>query len=129
MRVLFLYISKVWHEQCHNIFRLASVLFLYGVFAFGLSPFFTGLLPILQLAQKPGVSDTGIGGGGFTEDIPEGIGLEGQNEANWSSETGMLEPESFSKPRMLLYSSYSIKSGDYIGGLAENFGLNEDTLI
>jgi murein DD-endopeptidase MepM/ murein hydrolase activator NlpD len=130
MRVLFLYISKAWQEQRHNIFRLAAVLFLYGVFAFGLSPFFTGLLPISQQAQKSGVSDTGVGGGGYPEDIPEGIiVLEGQNEANWPAETGMLEPESFSKPRMLLYSSYSIQSGDYIGGLATNFGLNEDTLI
>jgi murein DD-endopeptidase MepM/ murein hydrolase activator NlpD len=42
---------------------------------------------------------------------------------------GVPEPESFSKPRMLLYSSYRLQSGDIIGNLARDFGLNEDTLI
>jgi murein DD-endopeptidase MepM/ murein hydrolase activator NlpD len=41
----------------------------------------------------------------------------------------MLEPESFSKPRILQYSSYSIKKNYIIGDLAASFGLNQDTLI
>jgi murein DD-endopeptidase MepM/ murein hydrolase activator NlpD len=43
--------------------------------------------------------------------------------------SGVLEPELFSRPRMLLYSSYTMQGGDLVGVLAENFGLNEDTLI
>jgi murein DD-endopeptidase MepM/ murein hydrolase activator NlpD len=45
------------------------------------------------------------------------------------SEEGVLEPESFSKPQMLLYSSYTVEKGDFIGNVAENFGLSQDTLI
>jgi murein DD-endopeptidase MepM/ murein hydrolase activator NlpD len=44
-------------------------------------------------------------------------------------EPGVLEPESFSKPRILLYSSYTIRKDDIIGDLAASFGLNQDTLI
>jgi murein DD-endopeptidase MepM/ murein hydrolase activator NlpD len=43
--------------------------------------------------------------------------------------TGIPEPEEFSKPQMLLYSAYVVKSGDTISDLARGFGLNQDTLI
>jgi murein DD-endopeptidase MepM/ murein hydrolase activator NlpD len=43
--------------------------------------------------------------------------------------TGLPEPSEFSKPRMLLFSSYQIERGDTIGELAVNFGLNQDTLL
>jgi murein DD-endopeptidase MepM/ murein hydrolase activator NlpD len=39
------------------------------------------------------------------------------------------EPEEFSQPRMLLFSSYTIKQGDVLGGVAKHFGLNTGTLI
>jgi murein DD-endopeptidase MepM/ murein hydrolase activator NlpD len=70
--------------------------------------------------------EAGVGGGGYREKtLPEGI-----PEAEWNSELGgVLEPESFSKPRTLLYSAYTVNKGDMIGGLAESFGLNQDTLI
>jgi murein DD-endopeptidase MepM/ murein hydrolase activator NlpD len=42
---------------------------------------------------------------------------------------GLLEPEVFSKPRTLLYGSYTVQKGDIIGDIAERFGLNQDTLI
>jgi murein DD-endopeptidase MepM/ murein hydrolase activator NlpD len=44
-------------------------------------------------------------------------------------EPGIPEPAEYSKPRMLLYSSYKVEPGDIIGGLALKFGLNQDTLI
>ena len=40
-----------------------------------------------------------------------------------------IEPEEFSKTKMLLTSSYKIKSGDMIGTLAKNFALEQGTLI
>ncbi|MDR2102060.1 MAG: M23 family metallopeptidase [Treponema sp.] len=43
--------------------------------------------------------------------------------------TGLPEPPEFSKPRILLYSAYTVKPGDTIGELAVNFGLNQDTLL
>jgi murein DD-endopeptidase MepM/ murein hydrolase activator NlpD len=49
--------------------------------------------------------------------------------AGLAFEAGELEPESFSRPRMLLFSSYTIRKGDIIGDLAAGFGLSQDTLI
>jgi murein DD-endopeptidase MepM/ murein hydrolase activator NlpD len=70
--------------------------------------------------------EAGVGGGGYREKtIPEGA-----TEAAWNVELGgVLEPEAFSKPRTLLYSTYTVNKGDMIGGLAEVFGLNQDSLI
>jgi murein DD-endopeptidase MepM/ murein hydrolase activator NlpD len=45
------------------------------------------------------------------------------------AETGLPEPEAYSKPQMLLSFSYEVQPGDMIGILAENFGLNQDTLL
>jgi murein DD-endopeptidase MepM/ murein hydrolase activator NlpD len=42
---------------------------------------------------------------------------------------GAPEPLEFSKPQMLLYTSYKVEQGDMIGKLAENFGLNQDTIL
>jgi len=71
--------------------------------------------------------EAGVGGGGYLEKaVPEGL-TEAVNLENF--ELGMLEPESFSKPRTLLYSAYTVQKGDMIGNLAENFGLNQDTII
>jgi murein DD-endopeptidase MepM/ murein hydrolase activator NlpD len=75
--------------------------------------------------QMQEAEEVGVGGGSFLDRaIPEG-----ENEATWSLEAGVLAPESFSKPKMLLYSTYSIQKGDIIGDIATAFGLNEDTLI
>jgi murein DD-endopeptidase MepM/ murein hydrolase activator NlpD len=43
--------------------------------------------------------------------------------------TGMVEPEAYSKPQMLLSFSYKIRQGDTIGALAQTYGLNPDTLL
>jgi murein DD-endopeptidase MepM/ murein hydrolase activator NlpD len=90
---------------------------------FVFSPPLAGSIP-----EREGIFEAGqdgIGGGNY----PEKAHIEHQVDETWVMETGTLEPESFSKPRMLLYSSYSIQKDDYIGKLAEDFGLNEDTLI
>ncbi|MDR3356500.1 MAG: M23 family metallopeptidase [Spirochaetaceae bacterium] len=42
---------------------------------------------------------------------------------------GIPEPEEFSMPRTLIYSSYTVQPGDMIGFISSNFGLNQDTLI
>jgi murein DD-endopeptidase MepM/ murein hydrolase activator NlpD len=73
-----------------------------------------------------GGGDLGAGDAVTTAGISAGDGL---TEAAWSLQAGVLEPESFSKPRTLLYSSYKVKQGDIIGDLADGFGLNQDTLI
>jgi murein DD-endopeptidase MepM/ murein hydrolase activator NlpD len=42
---------------------------------------------------------------------------------------GVPEPLEYSKPQMLLFSSYTIQPGDTIGEVARIFGLNQDTLL
>ena len=42
---------------------------------------------------------------------------------------GLPEPEEYSRPHMLTFTSYTIEKGDMIGPLAIKAGLNEDTLI
>jgi murein DD-endopeptidase MepM/ murein hydrolase activator NlpD len=41
----------------------------------------------------------------------------------------MLEPEVYSSAQPVLYTGYKLKKGDMIGTLAQEFGLNQDTLI
>jgi murein DD-endopeptidase MepM/ murein hydrolase activator NlpD len=84
-----------------------------------------GQTQVSDQVKEQAPAQAGVGGGGY----PEKAEADGQMEAVSSLELGMLEPEAFSKPRTLLYSAYTVNKGDMIGGLAESFGLNQDTLI
>jgi len=70
----------------------------------------------------------GIGGMVYTEKEMEEMLFENTERDN-QLVTGVPEPEEFSMPQLLVYSSYTIQSGDMIGFIASNFGLNQDTLI
>jgi murein DD-endopeptidase MepM/ murein hydrolase activator NlpD len=70
-----------------------------------------------------------VGGGSTVDAVVTEINVSEPGGIDSSLETGVLEPESFSRPRMLLYSSYTIKKGDIIGDLAGSFGLSQDTLL
>jgi len=70
----------------------------------------------------PASEETGVGGGIYFEEIPEGL-LAG------SLESAIMEPVLFFRPQTLLYNTYTVVRGDMIGELAVNFGLNQDTLI
>lgn len=43
--------------------------------------------------------------------------------------TAEIEPEDFSKPKMLLYTSYTVQKGDTVGEIAQRFALEQGTLI
>ncbi|MCL2599747.1 MAG: M23 family metallopeptidase [Treponema sp.] len=49
--------------------------------------------------------------------------------ASLFAEMNEAEPEVPQRPRLLLFETHSIQSGDLIGNLAINFGLNEDTIL
>jgi murein DD-endopeptidase MepM/ murein hydrolase activator NlpD len=68
-------------------------------------------------------------GGGISYPASSLEGLEMDTEENDPSLIGLPEPESFSKPRLLIHSSYRVEKGDMISDLALKFGLNQDTLI
>ena len=103
------------YQRRQIVFRLALVLCLYNVLTGGV---------FASRAKKTAVQN-GVGGGSQLENLV----YEDSVEKTELLETGVLEPESFSKPRLLLYNSYTIKKGDIIGDLAAGFGLNQDTLL
>jgi murein DD-endopeptidase MepM/ murein hydrolase activator NlpD len=43
--------------------------------------------------------------------------------------TEQLEAPDYSRPRMLLYTAYTVAPGDIIGNIAKSYGLNDDTLL
>jgi len=66
--------------------------------------------------------ENGMGGGIIPSEapVPAGVDLE---------VSGVPEPEEYSRPHMLTFSSYTMVKGDIIGNIAARAGLNEDTLI
>jgi murein DD-endopeptidase MepM/ murein hydrolase activator NlpD len=79
-------------------------------------------------------SDNGMGGMPYFESplegaIAPGITITPASLTTGTLITGVPEPEEYSRPQILLYSSYKVRQGDTIGELALNFGLNQDTLI
>jgi len=116
---------RICQERKQVITRFAVAFCLCGALVLNfLLPAGSGAVST-ALLQGPGAAQTGVGGGSY----PEKAVLEGQQDGDISLEAGVLEPESFSKPQMLLYNAYTIKKDDMIGDLAISFGLNEDTLI
>ncbi|MDR0878095.1 MAG: M23 family metallopeptidase [Treponema sp.] len=106
-----------------DILRLVMALCLVS---FALS--FAGV-SIFRLPAKGESAGGGMGGGGSLEMAaadPESAAVFREQAALIA---GVAEPELFSKPQTLLYGAYTIQGGDYIGNVAANFGLNEDTLL
>jgi murein DD-endopeptidase MepM/ murein hydrolase activator NlpD len=115
-----------------KIVRLAMLFTLIYVFPFpGYGP---GLLREAALKTI---------GGSASQDDENGMGMPyGENVSLTLPESeaaadagfgtilaGMVEPEAYSKPQMLLSFSYKIRPGDTIGALAQTYGLNPDTLL
>ncbi|MDR0557052.1 MAG: M23 family metallopeptidase [Treponema sp.] len=61
-----------------------------------------------------------------------GLGLAAALDSDGAMDAGTtaeIEPEDFSKPKMLLYTSYTVKKGDTIGEIAQRFALEQGTLL
>ena len=66
---------------------------------------------------------SGVGGGSVSEPIVV------ETLASLEFEYEIFDFDTLSRPRTLIFSSYSIQPGDMIGDLARKFGLNQDTII
>ena len=119
--------GSVCFEHRQALLRLLMVFCLYEAIIFYFSPLFAGTVSVLAEKMHNSEAAAGAGVGGGAHPISAIMGE--QLDEGWSLELGMLEPESFSKPQILLYNSYTIQPGDIIGELSANFGLNQDTLI
>jgi murein DD-endopeptidase MepM/ murein hydrolase activator NlpD len=106
--------------KCRSFLGLALLLSLEYFFS---AP---GGFPVFPVRQKPSVTENGMGGRGYPENA---LSRKAEGVSAGLEEAGVPEPESFSRPRILLTSAYTVRPGDMIGPLAEKFGLNEDTLI
>jgi murein DD-endopeptidase MepM/ murein hydrolase activator NlpD len=117
-------VSRTSVNRKQTIYRVCVILCLFVAVTLNFSLPRIGLTSDSKQVKEQVSEEAGVGGGGYMEKTaPEDLASAG------SLELGMLEPESFSKPRTLLYSTYTVNKGDMIGGLAESFGLNQDTLI
>ena len=103
---------------CKNIFRLAAVLCM----AYAILPGYE------KKQQKTPTAEYGIGGGILYEEVFSGT-KSGIVLTPASIESVVPELEALSKPRILLYDSHVVESGEVIGRLAINFGLNQDSII
>ena len=66
--------------------------------------------------------DDGMGGG----ILMENVAFQTDMELEFADVAGQVE---YSRPKMLTFSFYTMRSGDIIGHIAARAGLNEDTLI
>jgi murein DD-endopeptidase MepM/ murein hydrolase activator NlpD len=80
----------------------------------------------VSLAQFGGAG--GLGGMDYSEKEIEQI-ISTNSELETRLVEGIPEPEEFSMPHTLIYSSYTVQPGDMIGFISSTFGLNQDTLI
>jgi len=109
------------HGNGRNIFRLTLILCLFALIK--PSQIF------LQLAQYGiPVSKYGMGGGVLYEE-PISENETGILLKTVSLETIVLEPEAFSRPRVLLFDTHIVQKGENISELAVSFGLNQDSII
>ncbi|MDR2718639.1 MAG: M23 family metallopeptidase [Treponema sp.] len=71
-------------------------------------------VPVPEILSEEGI-------GGLDMDVPvELVSLETE---------GLSEPKELNQPKMLLFSSYTVKEGDVPGGVARQFGLSTSTLM
>ena len=125
IKIFFHDIGEAGRDNTQAVGHFWVILWLYAALFAHFAPSMEQPAPVPAAQTQPDTSLTGVGGGGYVEMAPN----EEPNAAVLALETGARELESFSKPQMLLYTSYTIQKGDTIGDLAMNFGLNEDTLI
>jgi len=109
--------------------RLAVVCFLCAALGLYFFPFMASV-PASRIAEgsEPELSAGRNGIGGAYFESTDFADFEAQL-ASLFADMDEAESRGFQRPRLLLYETHSIQSGDLIGNLAINFGLNEDTIL
>jgi murein DD-endopeptidase MepM/ murein hydrolase activator NlpD len=102
-----------------KIERLIKInILLWGVLVISLAMFL--------LRHKKAGTENGVGGAIRAEEF---VMPAFDDEAVDFELEGIPEPEEFSRPHMLTFSSYTMEKGDIVGNIAIRTGLNEDTII
>jgi len=84
------------------------------------------LLALFLMRPKKAGTENGVGGAIRAEEFV--IQALDEEAVDFELE-GIPEPEEFSRPHMLTFSSYTMEKGDIVGNIAIRTGLNEDTII
>jgi murein DD-endopeptidase MepM/ murein hydrolase activator NlpD len=72
-------------------------------------------------------AENGMGGGTIAEQIPADYAEVSIGED--AEIFGVPEPEEYSRPHLLTFTSYKVKQGDMIGNIAVETGLSQSTII
>ncbi|MDR2397670.1 MAG: M23 family metallopeptidase [Spirochaetaceae bacterium] len=118
-----------WHKL---VLRAAVV---FGLLVYLLPDGFTSLTNLLNKGKIAEAersffeAEAGMGGMPYFELGLLGIDIKPASLEKDALIAGIPEPVEYSKPKLLLYTSYTVQSGDIISNLAQSFGLNQDTLI
>jgi murein DD-endopeptidase MepM/ murein hydrolase activator NlpD len=105
--------------------NLLRILFVYSLFHYVYFPWGFSVSHRAEAEVLPPVN--GVGGGITLEQIPAayaGISPEEDTEV-----LGVPEPEEYSNPHLLTFTSYKVKQGDIIGSIAAEAGLSQSTVI
>ncbi|MCL2138636.1 MAG: M23 family metallopeptidase [Treponema sp.] len=126
--MFFKFLGRVIFAQRYSVFRFAVIIYVFTAAFLTLSQPAAVAVSVSspKLKIQPITEETGLGGGWYPEQIN---GIIFENESLVLEENGVLEPEAFSGPQVLLYSTYILQKNDIIGNLAASFGLSEDTLL
>ncbi|MDR2803241.1 MAG: M23 family metallopeptidase [Treponema sp.] len=116
--------DRVWLK---NIIRISLVFCVFVYFPFSAANFCRFINKTAGEIMMNAAGE-GLGGMVYSEKEIEKI-LDANSEYSAQYLEGIPEPEEFSMPQMLIYSSYTVQSGDMIGLISSTFGLNQDTLI
>ncbi|MDR2343720.1 MAG: M23 family metallopeptidase [Spirochaetaceae bacterium] len=116
-------------EQFHgrkNIIRALVVFCIFYYFPASAANLSKTIYDKVRLARVGGAD--GLGGMDYSEKEIAQI-ASANSEFKNSFVEGIPEPEEFSMPQMVIYSSYTVRPGDMISVISSDFGLNQDTLI
>jgi murein DD-endopeptidase MepM/ murein hydrolase activator NlpD len=119
-----------WHGRLQNIIRISLVFCIFFYFQASVVNFCRFAYKTIGEKKFSPVSaaDGGLGGRDYSEKELEQI-IGSNSVLDESYVEGIPEPEEFSMPHTLVYSSYTVQRGDIIGFISSTFGLNQDTLI
>ncbi|GMO47481.1 MAG: M23 family metallopeptidase [Termitinemataceae bacterium] len=121
-KIVFVFLSA----NKKNILRIFLLLCIMAYFPSSARPLYNSVYSLSEKLKSE--NKNGVGGAFYTESDLEKVVVDQVSTDDGIIE-GVREPEEFSAPLMLMYSTYKLENGDMIGPLALKYALNQDTLI
>jgi murein DD-endopeptidase MepM/ murein hydrolase activator NlpD len=113
-------------EKLHGLQNIIRIALLFCIFYYFPA---SAVNLVIMIHDRLSTADGGLGGMDYSEKEMAQIVLSNSEFEDDTAVQGIPEPEKFSMPQTLIYSSYTVQPGDMISIIASAFGLNQDTLI